>query len=339
MSLNRFGGLITGTFNPLTDQKTATVEYLVVAGGGAGGGGIGGGGGAGGLLQAVNFAVVTGSALTITIGAGGVRGATENDIGTSGSNSVFSSITSTGGAIASYSISPALPAGLTFNTSTGLISGTPTETRTVTTHTITATNASGSATTNYRLRVTGDIGDIGPGGGKIFYYLAAGFSCGQTRATTCKYLEVAPTNWNAGTDPTRTWAQATPVNLQSNISANNLSLSSAIGYGAQNTKAIIDQGNNDSASSAASLAVSYSPTISGANYSDWFLPSELELSEIYIRRVAIGMEFSGASYWSSTSNGNQNGRYLIVTHVSATPGSFAGDIKSAMFNVRPIRAF
>ena len=47
MSLNRFGGLITGTFNPLTDQKTATVEYLVVAGGGgtsvnAGGGGVGG---------------------------------------------------------------------------------------------------------------------------------------------------------------------------------------------------------------------------------------------------------------------------------------------------------
>ena len=47
MSLNRFGGLITGTFNPLTDQKTATVEYLVVAGGGGsytGPDGKGGGG-------------------------------------------------------------------------------------------------------------------------------------------------------------------------------------------------------------------------------------------------------------------------------------------------------
>jgi hypothetical protein len=48
MSLNRFGGLITGTFNPLTDQKTATVEYLVVAGGGGGGAAATNSNGAGG---------------------------------------------------------------------------------------------------------------------------------------------------------------------------------------------------------------------------------------------------------------------------------------------------
>jgi len=34
--------------------------------------------------------------------------------------------TSTGGAVASYSVSPALPAGLSLNTSTGIIDGTPT---------------------------------------------------------------------------------------------------------------------------------------------------------------------------------------------------------------------
>ena len=94
MSLNRFGGLITGTFNPLTDQKTATVEYLVVAGGGGGGKGsgaiCGGGGGAGGLLTAASFAVAAGSALTVTVGAGGADS-------TIGVNSVFDSITSTGG--------------------------------------------------------------------------------------------------------------------------------------------------------------------------------------------------------------------------------------------------
>ena len=44
MSLNRFGGLITGTFNPLTDQKPTIVEYLVVAGGGTDVGGSGGSG-------------------------------------------------------------------------------------------------------------------------------------------------------------------------------------------------------------------------------------------------------------------------------------------------------
>jgi len=44
----------------------------------------------------------------------------------------------------SYSISPALPAGLSFSTTTGVISGTPTATATSATYTVTASNAAGS---------------------------------------------------------------------------------------------------------------------------------------------------------------------------------------------------
>jgi gliding motility-associated-like protein len=54
--------------------------------------------------------------------------------------------TSTGGAIASYAISPSLPAGLTFNTTTGAISGTPTVVSTQTSYVVTGTNASGTVT-------------------------------------------------------------------------------------------------------------------------------------------------------------------------------------------------
>ena len=61
--------------------------------------------------------------------------------------------TSTGGAVASYSISPGLPAGLSFNTSTGVISGTPTGVSAATTYTITATNVTGSTTTTVNLTV------------------------------------------------------------------------------------------------------------------------------------------------------------------------------------------
>ena len=63
------------------------------------------------------------------------------------------SISSSGGAIASYSISPAAPAGLTFNTSTGLLTGTPTVVAVETTYTITATNATGSAAKTFTLTV------------------------------------------------------------------------------------------------------------------------------------------------------------------------------------------
>jgi len=62
-------------------------------------------------------------------------------------------IASTGGAIASYSISPAIGNGLTFNTSTGLISGTPTASAVAVTYTITGTNSGSSVSTTYRITV------------------------------------------------------------------------------------------------------------------------------------------------------------------------------------------
>jgi hypothetical protein len=67
------------------------------------------------------------------------------------------SINSTGGTLASYSISPDISTtpsnGISFNTSTGLISGTPTAAAPAVTYTITGTNASGSATATYALTV------------------------------------------------------------------------------------------------------------------------------------------------------------------------------------------
>jgi hypothetical protein len=74
--------------------KTSAVDYLVVAGGGAGGYWLAAGGGAGGLLQGITT-VSSGTSITVTVGAGGT-GTTSNPA-SSGANSVFGSITSTGG--------------------------------------------------------------------------------------------------------------------------------------------------------------------------------------------------------------------------------------------------
>jgi hypothetical protein len=72
-------------------ETEAIVEYLVIAGGA---GGTGGGGGAGGYRTGV--LTVTDQAYTVTVGAGGPCNPTSG-IGSSGDDSVFSTITSTGG--------------------------------------------------------------------------------------------------------------------------------------------------------------------------------------------------------------------------------------------------
>jgi hypothetical protein len=82
----------SGTFTP---AKALSCDYLVVAGGGGGGGLIGGGGGAGGYLTSTGLSCAANTGLTVTIGGGGAGGNVAN--GTAGTNSVFSSITSTGG--------------------------------------------------------------------------------------------------------------------------------------------------------------------------------------------------------------------------------------------------
>ena len=62
------------------------------------------------------------------------------------------------GTVISYSISPGLPAGLSFDTVTGEISGTPTVISSTTTYTVTATNSGGSTTFDVVITVN----DIAP---------------------------------------------------------------------------------------------------------------------------------------------------------------------------------
>jgi hypothetical protein len=95
---------------------SASAQYLVIAGGGGGGGSIinsenpeGGGGGAGGYrcsvvgessgggASAESTISLTAGTYTATIGAGGAGGATQTQAGENGSNTVFSTITATGG--------------------------------------------------------------------------------------------------------------------------------------------------------------------------------------------------------------------------------------------------
>jgi hypothetical protein len=70
---------------------------------------------------------------------------------------ISSDVPTVTGVVASYTISPTLPAGLSMSTSTGAISGTPTAVAARATYTITATSTSGSTTTTIAIIVAAAV--------------------------------------------------------------------------------------------------------------------------------------------------------------------------------------
>lgn len=83
-------------YSNISPSYNYSIQYLLIAGGGGGGRGVAGGGGAGGY-KTNTLTVSAGSSLTITVGGGGAGSTNTSSNGTSGSDSVFSSVTSTGG--------------------------------------------------------------------------------------------------------------------------------------------------------------------------------------------------------------------------------------------------
>lgn len=175
------------------------------------------------------------------------------------------------------------------------------------------------------------VGDTGPGGGKIFMTPSTGSN------TTNFYFEAAPSGWNGtATDAIAAWCSATSRYLGSSGVAPQLL---TIGSGQANTTAMISSGN--CTSGAANVATAYL----GGSLSDWFLPSLNELQEMYAQRSTIGgfvqMSEPGTSrtfttYWSSSEDSTQN---FYARSWSFTTNGNDNWTKSLKFGVRPIRSF
>lgn len=94
-------------------------------------------------------------AVSATLAAPNISYSPDSIVGTVNSAITSLSPTNSGGAVSSWSVSPDVPAGLSFSTSTGIFSGTPTATSASATYAVTATNATGSATFNVTISVSG----------------------------------------------------------------------------------------------------------------------------------------------------------------------------------------
>jgi hypothetical protein len=236
-------------------------------------------------------------------------------------------ISSTGGAIASFAIS-STPPGMSFSTSTGALTGTPTTVASATAYTITATNSTGSAIRTFTLTVTGivyTVGSTGPGGGKIFYFSADGFTCGDSYSSTCTYLEVGPSvsvrrdNWSN-------------TALQNTSTLN--STGTAIGTGHRNTAVVVAAGAIESTTSAIAYTDQY---VAPNGTNDWFLPSTGEMTALYNAASASGVSLiSGSDYWTSSQHATTANKVL---QLRTTAGSIIEDYKpNRGALIAPIRA-
>jgi LysM repeat protein len=251
--------------------------------------------------------------LTVNVKAPAFTLSTSVQTVTQGSAAGFT-VTSTGG-VATYSIS-ATPTGMSFNTTTGQLSGSPTNAQASTTYTVTATNVSGWPTQTYRLTVsakscaaggTCSLGEPGPGGGTVVFVDEGGFACLANLASICRYMEAV--------DP------SLQLKWSGNTTTSVLGTSDAIGAGYKNNELAIIQ------SGTLNTAIRKAWDFSQNEKSDWNLPSAGELQQVW-------NEFTPKNSWTSTQHATAN-----MAKMGKSTGGFQGFLKTGTPWIFYVRCF
>jgi uncharacterized repeat protein (TIGR02543 family) len=147
-----------------------------------------------------------------------------------------------------------------------------------------------------------DLGDTGPGGGKVFYRSETGFTMTDT-SEICYYLEAAPVDIDTRlkwfSDDFSIDLTEENVLLLDWINSDEFT-ASGIGTGRRNTIMILAMDPNAPAAKACN-------DYQNNGIIDWFLPSFDELVQLYINKASIGNlvnlpgpEYRVNCYWSST---------------------------------------
>ena len=135
--------------------------------------------------------------------------------------------------------------------------------------------------------------------------------------------------------------QSSAIQWYNGSNSNTGATSAAIGMGETNTNSIISVQGTTESDYAAGLARSYN----GGGYNDWFLPSRLELLQMYNNRALIderaalygGSSFytgGGGWYWSSTEEDDSNAWFIAWSSGVVNKTS-----KISTRYVRAVRAF
>ena len=178
------------------------------------------------------------------------------------------------------------------------------------------------------------VGDIGPGGGTIFYYKLGGFKCGSTLSATCKYLEAAPPHANDGYDYERFWGCGYRYRFGQNVTEP-IETGTEIGSGLKNT--LLSSAQKDNyfypERSPAKIAHNYRGP---KGLMDWYVPSRDELQELYLQRNLVKGLCRDGSYWSSSDAG---GGYFAWGQDFKYKDTKFGDQKINSYFIHLVRAF
>lgn len=181
------------------------------------------------------------------------------------------------------------------------------------------------------------LGDIGPGGGMVFYAGAPFTMAGATCNTSCRYLEWAPVSWastqsqNASfSQPGTSTADARVTLMPSNLL---VGTSTSFGSGLNNTILMSNAaGSGTSSNNGAKAALLYAANDSSAG--QWFLPSRDELVALYQSSVRSRGNFQALNLWSSSEVSSS-----LHYQVSMDDGAVTAEARGNPKLFRPIRAF
>jgi hypothetical protein len=190
---------------------------------------------------------------------------------------------------ASTSTTAAVTTTVASTSTTIAVTTTPTTATTVaptTTTTVAATTTTTVAATTTTAAVAGyNVGDTGPGGGKIFYK-------DLTRAAGSQYFEAACVGWSDGTCG---GTDLTDLEVEWGCYETLLDGAdgTAIGTGKQNTTDIVN------GCAQAGIAARIADNLVLGGKTDWFLPSKDELNQMNIQKATVG-GFTDDYWWSSS---------------------------------------
>jgi len=208
-----------------------------------------------------------------------------------------------------------------------------------------STTSAGSLTpTNVATTITArafpyKVGDVGPGGGLIFFVDTLSQFDGFT------YLEAAPadisaTAWASSTagcfDSSNVATSCLVGSVYSASQADSSRIDAAkMGQGSSNTALIKTRNSSGSLLDSTGFAAGSADAYIYGTTSDWYLPSINELGLMHSNLKARGLgNFQDTYYWSSTEFGSSSAWYILFG-----PGYFNNISKSFAFLIRPIRSF